>query len=456
MENEVGTWDKEVGLQIYESDIWQRRKDLRGSVMRWTMIDYPILSPVFVYDEDGNIKGGKGYLIDIMNILSKELNFTVALSNSIDEKFGKKTNNGSYNGMVGMLIRNETDVVAAHLTITEDRSEVIDYTIPWKFSMLSLIVPVDRVHSHSFFVYMLVWENYWLVWCLIGTGALTCAVAFYVTNCGSSQDSSNSDVPGFLHVVVISLLMLMQLTYRASTDSTAAKIAIISASLSAYLLFAYWHADITAGMTTGPRAVPIRNFRDVMDNDYRVITRPSTSNSEVLRTAREGTPMQEVWNWMKDDPSNFPLKVSEGLEIISNDPKALFWATDANILGNAQYEQLTLEEAVYTQNGFGLQKSSEFREILNYWIAKLDENGMMHNLMNDWTYKGQDKFWIEDAVELGYQHIAFPFILLVSGAALAILVLLYEKITEQQKKLMGHITRIEGRKRVEVKSNAWI
>ena len=74
-------------------------------------------------------------------------------------------------------------------------------------------------------------------------------------------------------------------------------------------------------------------------------------------------------------------------------------------------------------------------------------------LMNDWTYKGQDKFWIEDAVELGYQHIAFPFILLVSGAALAFLVFLYEKITEQQKKLMG---RMEGRKRVELKSNAWI
>ena len=166
--------------------------------------------------------------------------------------------------------------------------------------------------------------------------------------------------------------------------------------------------------------------------------------------------MQEVWNWIKDDPSNFPLKVSEGLEIISNDPKALFWATDANILGNAHYELVTLEEAVYTQNGFGLQKSSEFREILNYWIAKLDENGMMHNLMNDWTYKGQDKFWIEDAVELGYQHIAFPFIILLSGAALAFMVFMYEKMRGKVKRLMGQQSKIKGRKRLEVKSNAWI
>ena len=183
IEIELGTWGKEVGLKIYDSDIWQRRKDLHGNVMRWTMIDYPILSPEFMYDKDGNIVGGKGYLIDIMNILSKELNFTVALSKSVDDKFGKKTNNGSYNGMVGMLIRNETDVVAAHLTITEDRSEVIDFTIPWKFSMLSLIVPVDRVHSHSFFVYFTI-PGSELVFCDVFFGGLH----YFTTSCKIKSD----------------------------------------------------------------------------------------------------------------------------------------------------------------------------------------------------------------------------------------------------------------------------
>ena len=41
-----------------------------------------------------------------------------------------KTKNGTWNGMVGMLLRNETDVVVAGLTYTKGRFAAIDYTVP--------------------------------------------------------------------------------------------------------------------------------------------------------------------------------------------------------------------------------------------------------------------------------------------------------------------------------------
>ena len=41
-----------------------------------------------------------------------------------------KTKNGTWNGMVGMLLRNETDVVVAGLTYTMGRFAAIDYTVP--------------------------------------------------------------------------------------------------------------------------------------------------------------------------------------------------------------------------------------------------------------------------------------------------------------------------------------
>ena len=111
--------------------MWKRRKNLHGSVIRWTAIKYPVLSPEFLYDEKGNLVG-KGFLMDLMYMYARELNFTVVLSESVDRKFGGKTKNGSFNGMVGMLVRNETDIVVAHMTTTKQRSEVIDYCKPWK------------------------------------------------------------------------------------------------------------------------------------------------------------------------------------------------------------------------------------------------------------------------------------------------------------------------------------
>ena len=351
--------------------MWKRRNNLHGAVIRWTAISYPVLSPKFYEDDNGNLHG-EGYLMDLMYLFEKDLNFTVVLSESIDRKFGNKIANGSYNGMVGMLVRNETDIVAAHMTITKTRAQVIDYCLPWKFSVFTIIVPVNRAPQLNYLVYMEVWRDKYLVWGLIFGSVLLFGIIFYIISHfgpNNFHDDSHSDVFGLLQSGAFSMFFYMQLTYRASVDSTAGRIAFISASMCTYILFSYWTADLTAGMTTGPRDVPIRNFQDIIDNGFSVITRPSTANSEFLRTAREGTAMLRVWNEMKDDESKFHIKISDALNIIDNDPKTLFWAPDMNIIGNSKYEWLKLEDSVYTQAGFGVQQNSEYTQLFDYWTG---------------------------------------------------------------------------------------
>ena len=48
----------------------------------------------------------------------RDLNFTAPLSLSVDGKFGGKNKDGSWNGMVGMLTRNETgkESLSGHLS----------------------------------------------------------------------------------------------------------------------------------------------------------------------------------------------------------------------------------------------------------------------------------------------------------------------------------------------------
>ena len=369
----IGEWDNANGLNIYQTNMWKRRNNFHGAEIRWTAIKYPVLSPKFVYDDNGNARG-EGFLMDLMYMYEKELNFTVVLSESVDRKFGNKIANGSFNGMVGMLVRNETDIVAAHMTITKTRSEVIDYCIPWKFSVFTLIAPVNRGAQLNYLVYMEVWRDKYLVWGLILASVLLFGLIFYVISQFGPEnfhDDSHSDVFGLVQSGAFSAFFYLQLTYRASVTSTAWRIAFITASMCAYVLFSYWTADLTAGMTTGPRNVPIKNFQDIIDNDYTVITRPSTANSELLKTAREGTPMLKVWNDMKDDESKFHIKISDALNIIDNDPKTLFWAPDTNILGNTKYEWLKIEDAVYTQAGFGVQQNSEYQQLFDYYIGEV-------------------------------------------------------------------------------------
>ena len=58
----------------------------------------------------------------------------------------------------------------------------------------------------------------------------------------------------------------------------------------------------------------------------------------------------------------------------------------------------------------------------------LDENGIKPEMFRDATYNGLEKFWVEDATELGFEHIPLPFLLLAGGMAVALTMSLCEKI----------------------------
>ena len=53
--------------------------------------------------EDGSISY-KGYCIDLLNELARNLKFTYEIYVSPDGKYGAETENGTWNGMIGELV----------------------------------------------------------------------------------------------------------------------------------------------------------------------------------------------------------------------------------------------------------------------------------------------------------------------------------------------------------------
>ena len=65
-------------------------------------------------------------MIDVVGLLQQELNFTVFPVQSFDGSFGVKLDNGSWTGIVKMLIDKDIDVSVVDLSVTADRAEVSD------------------------------------------------------------------------------------------------------------------------------------------------------------------------------------------------------------------------------------------------------------------------------------------------------------------------------------------
>ena len=60
--------------------------------------------------------------------LDSNLNFSYDAVLSVDKKWGGEESDGTWNGMIGMLMRDEADVAVSDFYITESRSKVITFS----------------------------------------------------------------------------------------------------------------------------------------------------------------------------------------------------------------------------------------------------------------------------------------------------------------------------------------
>ena len=86
--------------------------------------------------------------IDIyLELLQNILNFTPVFVRNGDQKFGSPSSNGSWNGLVKMLMDDEIDIAVAPLTINTPRSYVIDFCEPLTRETYQFFIP----SQHNYF-----------------------------------------------------------------------------------------------------------------------------------------------------------------------------------------------------------------------------------------------------------------------------------------------------------------
>ena len=318
--------------------MWSRRNNLHGAIVRATCVKYPILTPEFYYDSDGNIVGGKGFMMDLLQMLEKTVNMTASLSFSIDGQFGGKQKDGSFNGMVGMLTRNETDVVVTSLTYTGERNQAIDYTKPiFPKDSVTLHAPLGKGEGLNYSAFVNTFPI--VVWILIAASFLILAIAFYIistSGINKFHDDSDSESFGLLNSLALSVILAIQLSCNVVVKSTSARIIYLAGCIMAYLLFSYYESVLTAELTTVGAKISIRNFQDVINQQYNVIVLYSSSNHEILRNAEEGTAMNKVYyNTIHDYPDQFVTSLADGVNEIFSREKTLFFGPEISLLGVA-------------------------------------------------------------------------------------------------------------------------
>ncbi|XP_062386103.1 glutamate receptor ionotropic, NMDA 2D [Sardina pilchardus] len=81
----------------------------------------------------------KGFCIDVLKRLAKIVGFTYDLFLVTNGRHGKNIN-GEWNGMVGEVVAKRADMAIGSLTINEERSEVVEFSVPFVETGISVMV----------------------------------------------------------------------------------------------------------------------------------------------------------------------------------------------------------------------------------------------------------------------------------------------------------------------------
>ncbi len=417
--NKIGSWDVINGfVSLADHYMWKRRRDLHAAPLRYLILPWPNFTTLKV-DADGKLKD-IGLYNDVLMYLKDYLNFTLEVSLPKDGEWGYQSSDGFWTGIVGELVRGECDV-SSGLTISKERSEVIDFTMPMFNELVTLVIhktyDMQIVDSAAYVKIFLpnVWLSIFGILVLVGIGSLAMALG-------------HSGHKLFVDCHVISL---------------SGKVMIVTINLFSFFLFSHYASDLTSTMTTGPIPTRITSFQDVFDSgNYRVMVVEGGNAHHRFLKAKEGSAMNKIYQKMlRDKRGSFMEDGPELRERFLNDPDSAAFTHHLTFVhdGNHVTALVDLAEAARTQQAFGLQKDSELREVLSYYLLKMSELGTLEQVVKrHFGTPPQDRskriFTAEELPgAIAPANVAILAVILLGGAAVAILLACVEKALVNDK-----------------------
>ena len=149
--------------------IWDRRENMHGYKLKIMYIP----NKPFVYKTQSKMVGIN---VDILDIMKSTINFTYEMIERQDSVFGAYEN-GTWTGLIGSIQHGEADFSISDLSVTQERSRAVDFTIGIVMDSNKLFVKKPR-RSVSWTTFMDAFSRRFLA--TLGGLAIMLSIVFYV------------------------------------------------------------------------------------------------------------------------------------------------------------------------------------------------------------------------------------------------------------------------------------
>ncbi|KAL1442623.1 hypothetical protein MTO96_030696 [Rhipicephalus appendiculatus] len=184
----VGTWSASSGLNITRAEKMfqdEIRSVLKNKTLRITTI---LNAPYVMLKKSApKLEGNdrfEGFCVDLLREMSASLGFRYRLKLVRDGAYGTRDSQGRWNGMMRELVDMEADLAIGDLTITSEREQAVDFTMPFMTLGVSILYKkADQKRSLLFFLSPLSGD----VWLCV---AAACVVVSVILCCVARAQSA--------------------------------------------------------------------------------------------------------------------------------------------------------------------------------------------------------------------------------------------------------------------------
>ena len=434
----MGIWTLDRGLNLTKSSRWGWRDNLYGKQLNVGVLRWP---PFFDYtlDQDGFVVDAKGLLLDILLELANKLNFTTIMTTPKDGQWGYKTDNGEYTGLIGELVRRETDIAPSGLYLVKWREEAVDFTLPVLEDLQTFIAKESSGKAIDYTVYFEIFmPQAWLMVCI---SFASMSFILYFFNLMNKRHQANI-VCEVLSSIAASGRQLIQLPPdNISFTHVGTRMTLLVFALHSYVLFTYYTCNLTAAMTSTAPSTGISSFEDANRGGYKVLVIDGTLHSE--RVKDKGLDLVML---KPSAGTNFPDLLAKTMSQESS--KVLNFGSSLSFAGRREFYPLVIKESLTQMVAFGLQQDSEYRELFNHHLKKLNEEGILDKLADMYMPKRNSPQTILEAIPLGYDNVFFPSLVMFIGILSSLLMVCLEKI--------GRYAYIKKSEKLRDRAMAWV
>ncbi|XP_067141027.1 glutamate receptor ionotropic, kainate 2-like [Centruroides vittatus] len=450
----IGHWTPEAGVHIVRHDVshvfdYDR---IRNKTLRVTTVQNDPY--VMLKESIDTLKGNdryEGFCIDLINKLAEDLNFNYEIHEAGDGQYGKKEND-EWNGMIRELMDGKADVALVDLTITSSREEVVDFTMPFMTTGISILYKKSTTKVTTLFSFLSPFSME--VWVYVMGAYLGVSVTLFLVGRLSPYEWDNPHPCRQDDQVLensFSLLNSMWFTIGSlmQQGSDVAPKAMSTRTIAGIwyfftlIMISSYTANLAAFLTVENSVDPFTKAEDLVDQTEIKYGCVRSGSTKTFFEETQVPAYKKLGDVMKNNPDYLVDNNNHGVERVLQGNYAYFMESASIEYKKERECNLTNIGGLLDNKGYGIatQNGSHYRTILSNGILKLQEAGVLLQLRDRWWKQkrgggrcsDESKKSSSNVNELGLGNVGGVFVVLLVGLGMATVVAILEFLWKARK-----------------------